>query len=122
MEGEVVGADILADGGGELGGEVGEMDIGQSAAGVTEQVIVLFGDAVEAVGAAVGVDAADHAGVTHGVEVIVDRCHGDGGHLELGEEKDLVGGQVMAVGLVQDLQDQGALLGHIGSPHGLESI
>ena len=85
-------------------------------------MVMFFGHAIEAVRAAVGMNAADDARVAHGVEVVVNRRHRNGRHLEFGKEKNLVRRQVMAVGLVQNLQNQGSLFGHFGSPHKLESL
>ena len=57
------------------------------------------------------VQAVDQSRLVHGVEVVVDGCHGDARHFQLGKEKDLVCRQ-MAVGLLQNVQNQLALLGH----------
>ena len=99
MHREFVVFDLGTEGGFDLLGEGGEVDVGDLAAAVAEKVVVRLGDLVKAIGNSVDVQTVDQTRLVHGVEVVVDGCHGNAGHLQLGKKKDLVGGQ-MAVGLL----------------------
>ena len=64
--------------------ESGQTDVGDFSATVAEKVIVRLHNFVKAIGHAVDVQALDDAELVHGVEVIIDGCHGNTGHFQLG--------------------------------------
>ena len=88
------------------------MNVGDLSATVTQEVVVRLGDLVKAIGNAVNVQAVDHACLVHGVEIVVNGCHGNAGHLQFGKKKDLIRSQ-MSVGLLQNAQNQLSLLCHV---------
>ena len=91
--------------------QLGQANVVDLTATVTQEVVVRFDDLVEAIGNAVNVQALDQACVIHCIEVVVDGCHCNARHLQFGKKEDLVGGQ-MSVGLLENVDDQFALLRH----------
>ena len=124
VNGQFVARNILANRLAQPLGKPREADVCQFSAKVAAQMVVVVAALFKAIGAAVHMDAADHADVGHGVQVVINGRHGNARHLQFGKKENFVGGQV-TVGVVEDLQDQFALFGHGVHPEktkNLESI
>ena len=94
MNGQVVALDLGANGGFQRIKQLGQAQVCDLAASVAKQVIVRLGGELKKIGGSVDVGAQDHVRLVHGVEIVVNGCHGNAGHFKLGEKKDLVGAQV----------------------------
>ena len=111
MNCEIVVLHRHTEGRGDPLAQFGDPNVGKLAATVADQMIVGCGGSLKAIGAAVGMHTVHNASVGHGVEIVVDGCHGNAGHFQLGKKKHFVGSE-MSVGLIEDLQNQLSLLGH----------
>ena len=94
MNGQLIVVNFGADFRFESVGQGMELDVGDLAASVAKQVIVRLYNLVKAVCNAIDVQALYKACLVHCIEVIINGRHSDGGHFQLCQKENFVGGQV----------------------------
>lgn len=109
---QFVMCDVFAGGLLQIGDQVGEKEILQFAAGLTDQMSVRHGIFVIAVGLSGNGEPTDLPVGGQLIEVAVDRAHGDVRHLFPGPEEDFLRGQVV-VNLCKNVADQRLLFCHV---------